>query len=102
SGALRGRRNAKGAELSPERYAVFSHGKRVAQLFEDLAESGFWNPTFIVDYPVEVSPLSKARPDDPSVTERFELSAAGMEIANGFWEVDDPLEPRARLGRKSI
>jgi len=97
SGALTGRRNAKGVELAPERYAALSHGKRVAQLFEDLAEGGFWNPTFIVDYPVEVSPLSKARPDDPTVTERFELYAAGMEIANGFSELNDPLEQRQRF-----
>jgi lysyl-tRNA synthetase, class II len=97
SGALRERRNPKGVELAPERYAGLSHGKRVAQLFEDLAEGGFWNPTFIVDYPVEVSPLSKARPDDPTVTERFELYAAGMEIANGFSELNDPLEQRQRF-----
>jgi lysyl-tRNA synthetase class 2 len=96
-GALRGRRNPKGVELTAERYAELSHGKRVAQLFEDLAEGGFWSPTFIVDYPVEVSPLSKARPDDPSVTERFELFAAGMEIANGFSELNDPLEQRQRF-----
>jgi lysyl-tRNA synthetase class 2 len=97
SDALRGRRSPKGAELGPERYDRLSHGKRVAQLFEDLAEGGFWNPTFIVDYPIEVSPLSKARPDDPSLTERFELFAAGMEIANGFSELNDPLEQRQRF-----
>jgi lysyl-tRNA synthetase, class II len=97
SDALRGRRSPKGAELGPERYAGLTHGKRVAQLFEDLAEGGFWSPTFIVDYPVEVSPLSKARPDDPSLTERFELFAAGMEIANGFSELNDPLEQRQRF-----
>ena len=97
SEALRGRRSPKGAELGPERYAGLSHGKRVAQLFEDLAEGGLWNPTFIVDYPVEVSPLSKARPDDPTLTERFELFAATMEIANGFSELNDPLEQRQRF-----
>src|SRR5207249_3486339 len=97
SEGLRGRRSPKGAELGPERYAGLSHGKRVAQLFEDLAEGGLWNPTFIVDYPVEVSPLSKARPDDPTLTERFELFAAGMEIANGFSELNDPLEQRQRF-----
>jgi len=97
SDALRGRRSPKGAELGPERYAGLSHGRRVAQLFEDLAEAGLWDPTFIVDYPVEVSPLSKARPDDPSLTERFELFAAGMEIANGFSELNDPLEQRQRF-----
>jgi lysyl-tRNA synthetase class 2 len=97
SGALGGWRSAKGAALGPERYRGLSHGKRIAQLFEDLAEGGFWSPTFITDYPVEVSPLSKARPDDPSLTERFELYMAGMEIANGFSELNDPLEQRARF-----
>src|SRR6266536_813362 len=77
SDALRGRRNAKGAALDAERYAGLSHGKLVAQLFEDLAEHTYWDPTFITDYPTEVSPLSKARPEDPSTTERFELYLAG-------------------------
>jgi lysyl-tRNA synthetase class 2 len=97
SDALRGRRNAKGAPLGPDRYAKLSHGKRIAQLFEDLAEHTYWDPTFITDYPTEVSPLSKARPDDPSTTERFELYLAGMEVANGFSELNDPLEQRDRF-----
>jgi lysyl-tRNA synthetase class 2 len=97
SGALQGRRNAKGAALGPERYAGLSHGKLIAQLFEDLAEHTYWDPTFITDYPTEVSPLSKARPGDPSTTERFELYVAGMEIANGFSELNDPLEQRDRF-----
>ena len=97
SGALQGHRSDKGAALAPARYAGINHGKRVAQLFEDLAEHAFWDPTFIVDYPTEVSPLAKARPDDPSTTERFELYAAGMEIANGFTELNDPLEQRDRF-----
>ena len=97
SDALRGHRNAKGTALEPARYRGLSHGKRIAQLFEDLAEAGFWHPTFVTDYPVEVSPLSKARPDDPSTTERFELYVAGMEVANGFSELNDPLEQRARF-----
>jgi lysyl-tRNA synthetase class 2 len=96
-GALSGQRNAKGALLEAERYRGLSHGKRVAQLFEDLAEAGFWDPTFVTDYPTEVSPLAKARPDDPTTTERFELYVAGMEIANGFSELNDPLEQRARF-----
>ena len=97
SDALQGRRSAKGAALGPERYAKLSHGKLVAQLFEDLAEQTFWDPTFITDYPTEVSPLAKARPDDPTTTERFELYVAGMEIANGFSELNDPLEQRERF-----
>ena len=97
SDALRGRHDARGAALGPERYAELSHGKLVAQLFEDLAEHTCWDPTFITDYPTEVSPLAKARPDDPSTTERFELYLAGMEVANGFSELNDPLEQRARF-----
>ncbi len=95
--ALRSRRNHKGQPLGGDRYDGLCHGKRVAQLFEDLAEGGLWDPTFVTDYPTEISPLSKARPDDPSTTERFELFAAGMEIANGFSELNDPLEQRAAL-----
>jgi lysyl-tRNA synthetase class 2 len=97
SEALRGRRNHKGATLAPERYADLSPGKLLAQLFEDLAEGNLFDPTFITDYPVEISPLAKARPDDPTLTERFELFAAGMEIANGFSELNDPLEQRQRF-----
>jgi lysyl-tRNA synthetase class 2 len=95
--ALRGQRNAKGVALEPDRYRSLTHGKRVAQLFEDLAEASFWEPTFVTDYPTDVSPLAKARPDDPTTTERFELYVAGMEVANGFSELNDPLEQRERF-----
>jgi lysyl-tRNA synthetase class 2 len=73
--ALAGRRNHKGAALTPERYAGLSHGKRVAQLFEDLAEGAIWDPTFIVDFPVARSrpwprptPTTPARPSASSCT----------------------------------
>ena len=78
-------------------YAGLSHGKRIAQLFEDFVEESLWAPTFVVDYPVEISPLSKARADDPRVADRFELYVAGMEVANGFSELNDPLEQRQRF-----
>jgi lysyl-tRNA synthetase, class II len=85
------------ASASSEAYPGLSHGKRVAQLFADFAEQGLWAPTFIVDYPVEISPLSKRRADEPGVADRFELFICGMEVANGFSELNDPLEQRARF-----
>jgi lysyl-tRNA synthetase, class II len=85
------------AEVSPGEYATLSHGKRIARLFEDFSEEGLWEPTFIVDYPVEISPLAKTRADDATVADRFELYAGGMEIANGFSELNDPLEQRDRF-----
>jgi lysyl-tRNA synthetase, class II len=91
-------------DLSWPKYRHLSHGKRIAQLFEfhverrwDAGKTRLWDPTFVTDYPTEISPLSKARPDDPTTTERFELFAAGMEIANGFSELNDPLEQRERF-----
>jgi lysyl-tRNA synthetase class 2 len=78
-------------------YVGLSHGKQVAQLFEDFVEPHLWDPTFVIDYPVEISPLSKRRTDDRSVADRFELFVAGMEVANGFSELNDPLEQRERF-----
>ncbi len=78
-------------------YGGLSHGKRIAQLFEDFVEAGLWEPTFVIDYPVEISPLSKRRVDDAAVADRFELFIAGMEVANGFSELNDPLEQRERF-----
>ncbi len=92
------RRNHKGAAIVRERYQGLGPGKLLAQLFEDFAEASIWEPTFVVDYPTEISPLAKQRPDDPKLTERFELYlAGGMEIANGFSELNDPLEQRRRF-----
>jgi lysyl-tRNA synthetase class 2 len=67
-------------------------GKLLAEIFETVAESHLIQPTFIIDYPAEISPLSKTRPDDPAIADRFELFIGGMEIANGFSELNDPEE----------
>ena len=67
-------------------------GKLLAELFETLAEPHLLQPTFIVDYPAEISPLAKTRPDDPATADRFELFVGRMELANGFSELNDPDE----------
>jgi len=74
-----------------------SDGELIGELFEAVAESHLFQPTFIYDFPAEISPLSKCRADDPSIAERFELFIAGMEIANGFSELNDPAEQERRF-----
>jgi lysyl-tRNA synthetase class 2 len=70
---------------------------QIQEMFEKLAEPYMLRPTFITDFPKPISPLSKASPADPSIAERFELYVAGMEIANGFSELNDPVEQYARF-----
>ena len=71
--------------------------ERVLELFEAHVEPGLIQPTFITDFPKPISPLSKASPANPHVAERFELYIAGMEIANGFSELNDPAEQYERF-----
>ncbi len=72
-------------------------GKLVFELYDELVERTIVNPTFVCDYPVEVSPLAKKRPDDPRLTERFELVIDGCEYANAFTELNDPVDQEARF-----
>ncbi|HEX9459196.1 MAG TPA: lysine--tRNA ligase [Thermoanaerobaculia bacterium] len=72
-------------------------GKLIAELFELVAEQHLINPTFITDFPTEVSPLSKQRKDDPNFVERFELYIGGMEVANAFSELNDADEQDRRF-----
>lgn len=72
-------------------------GQQLAEIFETLVESSLNQPTFITDFPKPISPLSKASPVDPMIAERFELFVRGMELANGFSELNDPVEQRERF-----
>jgi lysyl-tRNA synthetase class 2 len=74
-----------------------SPGAALVDIFERHIEEQLVEPTIIFDFPVEVSPLSKNKPTDPAFVERFELYAAGMEIANAFTELNDPQEQRRRF-----
>ncbi|HEX6545894.1 MAG TPA: lysine--tRNA ligase [Bryobacteraceae bacterium] len=72
-------------------------GQQLTELFERYAEEHLFEPTIIYDYPVETSPLSKNKPDEPEFVERFEIYAAGMEIGNAYTELNDPQEQRKRF-----
>ncbi|MCC7008375.1 MAG: lysine--tRNA ligase [Acidobacteria bacterium] len=72
-------------------------GRIATTIFEGVWEDRLVQPTFVYDFPTEVSPLSKQRPDDPDTVERFELYAGGFEVANGFSELNDPAEQRRRF-----
>ena len=96
-GALSALLRKKGADLSKPPLLNAGLGTLQLALFEEVAEAKLWNPTFIIDYPVEVSPLARASDARPGVTERFELFITGREIANGFSELNDPEDQAARF-----
>jgi len=105
-------RSADGPARATERYNVWakanhapyaaskgklSAGEWTGLLFETIAEDKLIQPTILYDFPTDISPLSKQKPDDPSLTERFEIYVAGMEIANGFSELNDAAEQERRF-----
>jgi lysyl-tRNA synthetase class 2 len=81
-------REATGRELS---------GTALMHAYDDAVEPNLWEPTYVTDYPVEVSPLASRRADDPRFVERFELVATGRELANAFTELTDPIDQRRRF-----
>ncbi|MDR3764248.1 MAG: lysine--tRNA ligase [Acidobacteriota bacterium] len=72
-------------------------GRAIADIFEAVAEQHLWQPTFIYDFPLAISPLSKNKRDEPDYVERFEIYVAGMELGNAFSELNDPQEQRRRF-----
>ena len=87
----------KGIEVKPE----WTAGKIIAEIYDELGEDTIVNPTFVCDYPIEVSPLAKRFEDDPRLTHRFELVIAGHEYANAFSELNDPVDQAERF-RKQV
>jgi lysyl-tRNA synthetase, class II len=82
-----------GADLRP----TDGQGKALTKIFEQLIEPQLRQPTFVTGYPIEVSPLAKRSKEDPNLTDRFELFINGREIANGFTELNDPLDQKERF-----
>lgn len=88
----------RGIETKPE----WTAGKLVAELYDELGEDTIVNPTFVCDYPVEVSPLAKRNEDDPRLTHRFELVIAGHEYANAFSELNDSVDQAERFAAQMV
>ena len=87
---------ARGIEVKPD----WTTGKLIAEIYDELGEETIVNPTFVCDYPIEVSPLAKRYEDEPRLTHRFELVIAGHEYANAFSELNDPVDQAERFARQ--
>jgi lysyl-tRNA synthetase class 2 len=84
-------------ERDVEVHESWGAGRCLAELFEVTCEENLWEPIFVTEYPVEVSPLARRHQSDPELTERFESYAAGRELSNGFSELNDPVDQRLRF-----
>jgi lysyl-tRNA synthetase class 2 len=82
-----------GVEIAPG----LGPGATLLEIYEQRVEHTLWEPTFVLDYPAEVSPLARRRADDGRFVERFELIVAGRELANAFSELNDPIDQRRRF-----
>jgi len=93
----RKRMEAAARALEVQRIDERSDGNLLAELYEMTAEPKMINPTFIMDYPRDISPLTKSTPGNPELVERFELFIGGLEVANAYTELNDPAEQRRRF-----
>lgn len=84
-------------QLDVEQDETMGKGKLIDEIFGEKAEGKYIQPTFIIDYPIEMSPLCKRHRDNPELTERFELMVNGKELANAYSELNDPIDQRARF-----
>ncbi|MFT4602843.1 MAG: lysyl-tRNA synthetase class 2 [Arenicella sp.] len=84
---------ANGVEVNE----TMGRGKLIDEIFGEKCEGNYVQPTYIIDYPIEMSPLCKVHRDDPTLTERFELMVCGKEIANAYSELNDPIDQRERF-----
>ena len=91
---------AAAAECGIDVNPAWGAGKLIAEIYDEKGEESLINPTFVCDYPVEVSPLAKRREDDPRLTHRFELVIAGHEYANAFSELNDPVDQAERFAKQ--
>jgi len=94
---VRGELRKLGVDVGAPNLTNAGLGALQLALFEETAESKLWHPTYIIDYPIEVSPLARQSDTRPGITERFELFITGREIANGFSELNDPEDQAARF-----
>jgi lysyl-tRNA synthetase, class II len=90
-------RRERMADLVLEHTGKQAAGKELDDLFEEHVQPAIREPTFVTDYPIEISPLARPRDDDPRYVERFELVILGREYANAFTELTDPIDQRRRF-----